>query len=50
MSLLSTKDYDLALEALSFYLQEKISELEEGKFRETVALRQWLILEKAKKN
>lgn len=49
MSLLSIKDYNLAVEALSFYLQENSPNLNEGKLRETLALKQWLILEKCKK-
>lgn len=47
MSLLSVKDYDLAVEALKFYVQS--GEVKEGKIRETLALQQWLILEKRKK-
>lgn len=48
MSLLSNKDFDLAIEALQFYI-ERQSNLTEEKYRESCALRQWLILENSKK-
>lgn len=48
MSLLSQKDYNLAIEAIGFFLKNNDS-LKEGKLREAHALKQWLTLEQQKK-